>query len=125
MTAVLLAMTLLCTPTSQEPCAPSPRPPEAPSLVVRVLDPADLPVPGADVTVTSTGDPCRTSTSVTDRDGYARFWLPADGRHEVQTFLPGFKRRKVKGVQLRAADAGVPVALALKLKLAGPAVTVY
>src|ERR1700720_2611378 len=62
------------------PCQSSPVLTQSPSLIVQVVDPMWLPVPGAEVTVKPLrGDTqLKSNRTETDKDGYARFFVPSD-----------------------------------------------
>ena len=49
-----------------------------PTFVVQVVDPAWLPVPGAEVTVQTKSGKVPAQTMRTGKDGFAQFWLPAE-----------------------------------------------
>ena len=110
------------------PCQSSPALTQSPSLIVQVVDPVWLPVPGAEVTV----KPLRRDTQLksnrteTDKDGYARFLVPTDADYSIEVNLYGFKRERLKCVHLfKTSGSSAPAYVQLKLSLSGPGTTVY
>jgi len=76
--ALLLAAQLVGQPCSAElqPCTPTP-PPCDPNLVVEVVDPVNLPIPGAAVRVKARGRK-EQQTLTTGANGLAQFCLVGD-----------------------------------------------
>jgi hypothetical protein len=90
---------LLLIQTQPAECAPPARPDAPPALVVQVVDPLWLPIPGADVTVVGKSGAGQ-MVSKTGREGYAEFWLPREADYAVEAALVGFKAKHVKGVHI-------------------------
>jgi hypothetical protein len=110
------------------PCQGSPALTQSPSLIVQVVDPVWLPVPGAEVTL----KPLRGDTQLkangteTDKDGYAKFFVPSDADYSIEVKLYGFKRERLKCVHVfKTSGSSAPAYVQLKLSLSGPGTTVY
>ena len=93
---MILALLLQAAPA---PCTPNPTPPSPPALVVQVVDPSWLPIPGADVRVTRHNDSRPGKVLSASSEGYARAWS-LEGEYDIEAQLPGFKRGRIKGVRL-------------------------
>src|SRR5260370_2763143 len=67
---------LFFTQANPNPCHASPARPQPPSLVVQVVDPVWLPVPGAEVTLKPLHADAhlKSNRTETDKDGYASFF---------------------------------------------------
>jgi hypothetical protein len=116
---------LLLTQPQPAPCAPPPRPDAPPALVVQVVDPLWLPIPGAQVTVVAEEHGSGRMTSTTGREGYAEFWAPREAEYAVEARLVGFKPKRVKGIRIgKQSDASPTAYVQIQLALAGPFVTV-
>ena len=114
--------------TNSNPCQGSPALTQSPSLVVQVVDPVWLPVPGAEVTLKPLGGDAQLKShrTETDKDGYARFFVPSDADYSVEVKLYGFKREQLKCVHLvKTSGSSAPAYVQLKLRLSGPGTTVY
>jgi len=110
------------------PCQASPAQIQSPSLIVQVVDPAWLPVPGAEVTL----KPLRADAQLksnrtrTDKEGYAKFFVPGDADYAIEVELYGFKHERLKCVHLfKTSDSPTPAYVQLKLRLTGPGTMVY
>lgn len=108
------------------PCQASPAVPQSPSLVVQVVDPTWLPVPGAEVTVKPLhGDAqSKSNRTETDKDGYAKFLVPGDADYSIEVKSYGFKRERMKNMHLFKPSSS-PAYVQLRLRLSGPFITVY
>jgi len=108
------------------PCSPPEIPKTPPSLVVQIVDPAWLPIPGVEVTVQPVESAGAPQLGRTDPEGYARFWLPASAAYSVQARPSyGFKRSRTKMWLGKWSPPSPTAYLQLRLKLSGPGVTVY
>jgi hypothetical protein len=123
-----MVLFLVLAQLAANPCQPSSTQSKAPSIVVQVVDPNWLPVPGAEVTV----KPMESKTAVkrdqedTDKDGYAKFFVPGDADYEIDAALYGFKPEQLKGVHLfKTSGASTPAYVQLRLRLSGPSTTIY
>jgi len=97
-------------------------------LIVQVVDPNWIPIPGAKVTAKSLGekDQLKSNESDTDKDGYVRFSVPGDADYAIEAELYGFKRARISPVHLfKASGPSSPAYVQLKLQLSGPGTTVY
>ena len=61
-------------------CQDSPAQTQSPSLIVQVVDPGWLPIPGAEVMLKHLRSDAKTKSDrkETDKDGYAKFFAPGD-----------------------------------------------
>jgi len=111
---------------NSNPCPPPAQSP--PSLIVQVVDPVWLPVPGAEVSLKAlpTGAKSKSMRTETDKDGYARFSVPGDADYSIEVKLYGFKRERLKRVHLlKTSGSSAPAYVQLQLRLSGPGTTVY
>jgi hypothetical protein len=92
------------------PC-PITTPPAAAGIVVRAVDQACLPVPGATVLVRGGS---RVLKAITDRDGFAVLEAPA-GKYTVDAQLEGFKVKPAKNVRVTAGATTPQVQLILRV----------
>jgi hypothetical protein len=106
-------------------CRSTPPPTSSPpTLVVQVVDPVWLPLPGASVSISAKGrlQNCR---AYTDSEGNARFWLARNTEYVAEAELAGFKKRRVKHMFIFKGSDSFPTAyVQIKLELAGRAITV-
>lgn len=110
------------------PCQASPAQTQSPSLIVQVVDPNWLPIPGAKVTIIPLGGSTqlKSSHAGTDKHGFANFSVPGDADYAVEAELYGFKRGRVSPVHLfKATGSSGPAYVQLRLRLSGPGMTVY
>lgn len=113
---------------SQLPCVPAAEPKEPPTIIVQVVDPVWLPVPGAQIEVKQRARREIVQKARSDTEGRARFWLEGDAEYDIEAFYPGFRKARVHAVRLTRAPATSPFPTAyvqIRLKLARTAVTVY
>ncbi|MFZ0978664.1 MAG: carboxypeptidase-like regulatory domain-containing protein [Candidatus Acidiferrales bacterium] len=123
---VLLFLFLL--QTNPNPCEALPAQAQSPSLIVQVVDPDWLPVPGAQVTVEPLASDQKTKSSrtETDKDGYAKFSVSGDADYAIHVELYGFKRESLEHVHLfKTSSSSVPAYVQLKLRLSGPGTMVH
>jgi hypothetical protein len=114
--------------SNSNPCQPSPAQTQSPSLIVQVVDPVWLPVPGAEVTLKPLHVDAQSKSNRirTDKDGYAKFIIPGDADYSVDVELYGFKRERLKRVHLFKTSASpAPAYVQFKLRLSGTGTTVY
>jgi hypothetical protein len=119
---------LLFFQTGPNPCQDSPTQTQPPSLIVQVVDPEWLPIPGAEVTIKPPGGDAQTKSDrkATDKDGYAKFFAPGDADYAVEAEKYGFKRARLNRVHLLKPSGSFPTAyVQLKMSLSGPGTTVY
>jgi hypothetical protein len=117
---------LLFIQANSNPCPPSPAQTQSPSLIVQVVDPVWLPVPGAEVTLKPLSTGAKSNRTETDKDGYARFSVPGDADYSIEAKLYGFKRERLKRVHLlKTSGSSAPAYVQLQLRLSGPGTTVY
>ena len=97
-----------------------------PSLIVQVVDPNWIPVPGAEVMVKPLSVKAESNVRHTDKDGNAAFWVQGDADYAIEAKLQGFKIKRLRHVHLTRPSAPFPTAyMQFQLKLSGPSVTVY
>jgi carboxypeptidase family protein len=87
-----------------------PIPTEPPSLVVQVVDPAWLPVAGAEVSVDPLDAKSQSDSKRADKDGYARFFKLAAADYSIEVKLPGFKPGRLNPMRLLKRTDGSPTA---------------
>jgi hypothetical protein len=119
--------TLIALVVLMAPQAAVPKPTTPPSLVVQLVDPHWLPIPGAAVTVKPLSGKGQSSVVHTDEDGYAKFWLTEGQDYTIEAKLPGFKTKRLKNVHLFNYSTGVPETayIQLQLKPSERPITVY
>jgi len=111
---------------TQIPCPPSEQSSTPATLVVEVVDPIWLPLPGMEVAVKSRQGSKKSWRGVTESDGRASFVLPRDAEYDIDVSAPGFKRSGQKAVYVgRQSQPPLAARVQVRLKLAGPRVTVY
>jgi hypothetical protein len=119
---------LLLIQANSNPCPPSPAQTQSPSLIVQVVDPVELPVPGAEVTLKllPAGAKSKSNRIETDKDGYARFSTPGDADYSIEAKLYGFKRERLKRVHvLKSSGSSAPAYVRLQLRLSESGTMVY
>ncbi len=108
------------------PCTPPPTPSGPPALVVQVVDPLWLPVPGTEVRVLARSKKAPVQSEHTGAQGYAQFWVMAEGDYDIETQLVGFKAKRVRAVRLGKTSESSPTAyVQIQLSLAVRGVTVW
>lgn len=124
----ILLFFLLAIQANPNPCQASPAQTQSPSLIVQVVDPGWLPIPGAKVTVKLLNGKgqSKSSTAYTDKDGYANFDVRGDADYAIEAEHYGFKRERLSDMHLGETIIGplTPAYVQLKLRLSGPFVTV-
>jgi hypothetical protein len=120
---LLLFLVFAAGPTLYQ-CPPAPT--EPPALTVQVVDPAWMPVPGAEVSVKPLDAKSQSYTKRTDKDGCAKFFdLPA-ADYSIEAKLPGFKNARLNRVHLSKRSDGSPTAyVQLQSHPSGNPTTVY
>lgn len=101
---------------------------QSPSLIVQVVDPNWIPIPGATVTAKPRegNGKLKSTQTDTDKDGYAKFSVTGNADYAIEAELYGFKRGHISLVHLfKASGSSSPAYVQLKLKLSGPGTTVY
>jgi len=131
----LIALLLLFSPqvaSDSNPCGrtSTPKPTEPPFLVVKVVDPSWLPLPGAEVTVSirSVTGKKESKVAYTTDDGDAKFWIPGDpgdADYTIEANYGGFKAKRRKGVHLGTHSSSSPTAYVHIQLPAGPSIIVY
>jgi hypothetical protein len=110
------------------PCQAPPGQTQPPSLIVQVVDPGWLPIPGAEVTLKPLREEAqlKSNRAETDKDGYAKFFVPGDADYAIEARWYGFRRESLKSVHLfKAAGSSSPAYIQFRLRLSGPGTTVY
>jgi hypothetical protein len=109
-------------------CAPAAKPQEPPTIIVQVVNPVWLPVPGAQVEIKQHARHGVVQKGSSDNEGKARFWLEGDAEYDIEVACRGFRKARVRAVRVTRAPptSSFPTAhVQIRLKLAGPTVTVY
>ena len=128
---LLMFLRAIAVPQGQSPCqgAAAAAPSGSPTFVVQAVDPRWEAVMGARISLIPESDPKKIQTALADRQGYAKFWLPAEGRdqsYEVKVELPGFKKGDVKGIPSPPAASELATAyVQVRLSLNSDGVIVY
>jgi hypothetical protein len=74
-----------------------------PALVVQVVDPLRLPVPGIRVTVVpAPGSP--STVARTGRLGFAEFWLPRGAEYSIEVQHPSFRKKRIDHVRIGKSE---------------------
>jgi hypothetical protein len=134
----LIALLLLFSPqvvSDSNPCgrasSSASAPIQPPFLIVQVVDPSWLPLPGAAVTVSVRPVTGKKESKVahTMGDGDAKFWIPGDpgdADYTIEANYGGFKTKRLKGVHLGTHSSSRPTAyVQVQLQPVGPPITVY
>jgi len=114
--------------SGRNPCQDSPAQSQSPALIVQVVDPGWLPIPGAEVKLKALpGDEkTKSDRKETDKDGYVKFVVPGDADYDIEVEVYGFKRGRLNHVHLFKPSGSSPTAyVQLKMSLSGPGTTVY
>ena len=118
---MMLALIALIALQAVAPCNPTPRPIEPASLMVQVVDPVWLPLPGIELRLTPRGG--GTSQVVrTTNAGSVELWLPREREFKIEVRHPGFKSATIEWVRTPALSesAMYPTAhVQIRLTLAG------
>jgi hypothetical protein len=121
-----LLLFLLFFQASPSPCQTPPPPAEPSTLIVQVVDPNWIPAQGIEVTVKSVTGNARPNSDYTDKDGYAKFFVPVDADYSVEAKWPGFKNARLKGLHLfKGTGAHPTVYVQLRLVYSQDSITVY
>jgi hypothetical protein len=103
----------------------SPTVAEPPSLVVQVVDPNWLPLPGAQVMIKPLSDKAESKVARTNNDGNAKFWIQGDADYSIEAKLQQFKIKRLKHVHFTRPTATFPTAyIQVRLEPSGPSITV-
>ncbi len=127
----LIALLLLLSPqvaSDSNPCgrASTPKLAEPPFLVVKVVDPTWLPIPGAVVTVKPVNEKRKPKIAQTENNGDAEFWMQEDVNYTIEAKYEGFKAKRLKDIFVGNHSAPFPTSyIQIQLQPAGPALTVY
>jgi hypothetical protein len=98
---------------------------EPPSLIVQVVDPNWLPVPGAEVMVKPLSGKAESKVGHTNKDGNAEFWVQGDADYAIEAKRQGFKTKLLKHVHLTKPSTTFPTAyMQFQLTPSGPSITV-
>ncbi len=102
--------------------SPAARGEDPPTLVVQVVDPIWLPLPGIAVNVTLEGPNTERKVARTGVRGFAEFRLERGREYTVEVHHPGFKRKRAEHVRIPKADVAPTayVQLHFELKGSGP-----
>jgi hypothetical protein len=123
-----LLLFLLLVQANANPCPAPPAHTQPPSLNVQVVDPNWEPIPGAQVMVKRLGEDAQLKSyrSETDKDGYAKFFVPSDADYGIEASSYGFKHGRVNHVHLfKASGSPTSAYVQLRLRLSEPGTTVY
>lgn len=98
---------------------------EPPSLVVQVVDPNWLPVPGAEVMVKHLSSKAESEVGHTNKDGNAEFRVQRETDYAIEAKCQGFEAKQLKQIHLTKPSAAFPTAyVQFQLKPSGPSITV-
>jgi len=98
---------------------------ESPPLIVQVVDPNWLPIPGAEVTVKPSTGKTGSQIGHTKKDGSAEFWIQGDADYAIEVKQRGFKTNQLKHVHLTKPSGPFPTAyIQFQMKLSGTSITV-
>ncbi len=114
--AMALVMSSLC-------CDKATAPAESPTLVVQVVDPVWLPVPGAQIEIRRHAKRRIVQKATSDKDGNARFWLEGDAEYNIAVIGTGFRKARLRAVRVVRAPPTSPSPTAyiqIRLRLAEP-----
>ena len=121
-----MVLALMLFLAAQPSCPQAPQPSNPPVLVVEVVDPLWLPLPGMQITVRPKQGSRELQRANTDANGTASFWVPSNAEYDIEAWAPGFKKGKQKAVRIGVVSGGTLAArVQIRLRLAGPNVTVY
>jgi hypothetical protein len=96
---------------------------DPPTVVVQVVDPSWMPLPGIEVVLTrKKGSREATRTS---NDGNAKFWVAQGAEYSVEVKYPGFKTVKMKTVEIGRSTPFATAHVQVRLKVSGPFVEVW
>jgi hypothetical protein len=100
----------------------SPQTPSPPSLIVQVVDPVWVPLPGASVSISAKGQNCK---AYTDLEGNAKFWLGENTEYKAEAELIGFKKKRLKHLYIFPSSNPFHTAhIQIKLDVAGRAIII-
>lgn len=123
-----LLLFLVFTQANPNPCQVALTQTQAPSLIVQVVDPNWIPIPGAKVTAKPLegNGKLKSNPEDTDKDGYAKFLVTGNTDYAIEVQTYGFKRGRISPVHLfKASGSSSPAYVQLRLELSGPGTTVY
>ncbi len=113
-----MALVLILLLQAVAPAKPTQTRETPPTFVVQVVDPAWLPVPGAEVIVQTKSGKGPAQTMRTGKDGFAQFWLPAEAEYIIEAKESGFRSTRLKGVFIGKESPLFPTAyVQIRLKL--------
>jgi hypothetical protein len=125
-TSVLIMLAVFCFAQDKQLDAcrsTSPQPTSPPTVVVQVVDPVWLPIPGASVSLSANGR--QNHKAYTDREGNARFWVAENTEYAIEAEKTGFKRKRLKHLYIHNNSDPFPTAyVQVKLGTAGKVIIV-
>lgn len=93
------------------------RPEGPPALVVQVVDPLWLPIPGIHVSVTQAAPGTESRAARTGRLGFSEFWLPHGAEYSIEVHHPSFKRKRIEHVRIGKSELSPTAYVQLQLEL--------
>ena len=118
---MLIALLLQAT---SSPCAgAAPARTDPPTVVVQVVDPGWMPLPGIEVVLTRKKG--AREVTRTSNDGDAKFWVAQGAEYSVEVKSPGFKTVKMKTVEIGRSTPFATAHVQVRLKITGPFVEVW
>jgi hypothetical protein len=93
------------------------RPGGPPALVVQVVDPLWLPMPGIHVTVTQAAPGTESRAARTGRLGFAEFWLPHGAEYSIEVHHPDFKKKRIEHVRIGKSEMSPTAYVQLQFEL--------
>lgn len=97
------------------------RPQGPPTLIVQVVDPIWLPVPGIQVAVIGAGPGGERKVGRTSQQGFADFWVARGAAYSIEVHHPSYRKKHID-VRLGKSDASPTayVQVQFELRHAGP-----
>ncbi len=71
-----------------------------PALIVQVVDPLWLPMPGIPVAVIPAASGAEQRVGRTGQKGFTEFWLPRGAEYSVEVHSRGFKKKRIEHVRI-------------------------
>ncbi len=96
------------------------RPEGPPALVVQVVDPLWLPMPGIHVTVTQAAPGTESRVARTGRQGFAEFWLPRGAEYSIEVHHPSFRKKRIEHVRIGKSEVSPTAYVQLQFELREP-----
>jgi len=119
-----LSLCLLIAQVAATPLAQG-QPAERPAVVVEVVDPFWIPLPGIEILVRREDRPEPVARARTSKSGTAEFLLSPGARYSIEARHPGFKNGRVKSFRTVSALSDQATArVQIRLALSGKAIEI-